>query len=695
MIAQPWGGAVTKFRPRTGIATQAGAACVWRVALLCSVCGVSAAQEPEIAPFRLTGVEGHNTVRYMRDELSTTQPGSGPVVGARSRQGQSDFREELFVMTHSYVVHPNFLSMDIGGGPILQRGNYLNDAEETRSQGGLYNFTGRAKFLQDKPYQGSVFYDHLNPTLSVAPGQVITQENTRYGADFSLLAPVTPVPMYVDATRSHFQGRGADRVIDDQIDRVNLRASRSFGALGSTQFQYQSTQQASMSGSPNLPIQSSHSNNQGLSLDTRLQLGPTRQYDLANLITLNSQAYTLQGQNSIPERQDGRMFLDLRGRHSKELQSYGYYNYSASDQGEASNVVHSIAAGLNYAPRPEWTSGIGIHGDDSRLKQLASNSRGVDGSLRYQRSLPVGVAQVSYGLRHDQREQKATATQTSVVGERVVLAGTAFAALGQRHLVAGSLAVSNVTRTQTFVEGQDYTLMQVGAETRLQRQIGGAILEGQELLLDYAYAVGGSFAYNQTDQTLNLNWALKSYINTYFRYLDAEPRLSSGTPAYALNVVRSSLYGVRADVPLRLGVDMTWGGNLEREHRRETVAPYRREARELYVQTEDPFFGSGNIRASMRRTRVAFESAAQDVDLQGYDLRYWARLRSGIDLSANVSYESDTGGTAERRRMITSAKAQWLYRKMNLNFDLGRTLESQGEFKRSRALVQITARRDF
>jgi hypothetical protein len=260
---------------------------------------------------------------------------------------------------------------------------------------------------------------------------------------------------------------------------------------------------------------------------------------------------------------------------------------------------------------------------------------------------------------------------------------------------AGSIAVSNATRTQTFVEGRDYVLTLIGVETRLQRLIGGAILDGQELLVDYAYELGGTFAYSQADQTLNLNWGLLNYFNTYVRYIDSEPRLSSGTPAFPLNVVRSNLYGARADLPVRWLVNMTLGGSLERENRRETISPYRREAQELYAQTEDPLTDSGNIRLSTRRTRVAYENSVQNVNLQGYDLRYWSRLRLGIDLSANVSYETDSGGVSSRRRMITSARAQWIYRKLNLSFDFGRTLETQGDFKRSRALLQMTARRDF
>lgn len=678
---------------RRRLGARAGAALAWGLISFCGICGVSTAQE--IVPFKLTGVEGYNTIRYMRDQFVTGQPGSGSTPGTSSRMGQSDLREEFFLMTHSYVYHPNLLSLDIGGGPILQRGTYVNDSDETRSQGALYNFTGRATFLRDKPYRGSVFYEHLNPTLNVAPGQVITQENTRYGADFSLLAPVTPVPIYMDATRSHFQGRGADRVVDDEISRFNLRASRSFGALGSTQVQYQASQQTSMSGSPNLPIQSSDSSNQGLSVDSRFQFGSARQHNLTNLIMLNTQAYTLQGQNPIPERRDGRMFLDLRSRHSNELQSFGFYNYSSSTQGELSSVVNSASAGLNYTPRPDLTLGAGLHGDDSQTKQLSANTRGVDGSVRYQKALPLGVATASYAVRYDQREQTAAAAQTGVVGERITLAGTTLVALGHQHVNAGTLVVSNATRTQTYVEGHDYVLTLIGAETRVQRLIGGSILDGQELLIDYSFDVGGTFAYSQADQTLNLNWGLLNYFNAYVRRFESDPRLGSGTPTYALNIVRSDVFGARTDVPLKLRVETVVGGSVERENRRETISPYRRDARDIYFQTEDPFFGFGNIRVSSRRSRVEYESGAQNVNLQGYDLRYWARFRLGVDLSANYSHETDTGGATPRRRSITSAKAQWRYRKLNVSFDLGRTLETQGEATRSRALVQIMARREF
>ena len=667
---------------------RAGAAFVASLA-----CEVAVCHAQEIAPFRITGVEGYTAMRYVTDELKT-QSGGAAGGGVRTRQAQSSMREEVFAMTHSYVYHPNLVTLDVGGGPILQQGRFVNDAGTTSSQDTLYNFAARASFLRDKPYQGAVFFEHLNPTVSVAPGQVMTQENEQYGLNLALLAPVTPVPVRLDAVHSHFHGRGTDRFIDEQIDRVSLRASRSFGALGSTQVQYQAIQQESQSGSPNLPIQRSNSTGQGINIDSRFQFGSNREYDLTNLISRNQQTYTLES-GALPGRTDTRVLFDVRGRHSEKLQSFALYNYSSSVQGDLSSTLHAASGGLTYWPTPELATAVSVRDEDNITRQSTNRTQGVDGSVRYQQPLPVGEAQLNYGVRYDRREQQAATTTTNVIGERIVLVGLSFSALSRQHVVPGSITVSNATRTQTYMEGSDYLVTVVGTETRLQRVIGGNIVDGQDLLVDYAFDIGGSFSYRQRDQTASMNWSYRGFFNAYFRYFQSEPQLTSGEPTFALNHITSQLYGARADVPLKLRVETMLGGNIEHENRQETISPYRRQYEEAYAAVEDPFFSSGNFRLGLRRSRVEYTNSAQGVNLRGYDVRFWSRRFFGIDLIAEASHETDNGGTVPRSRAVFSVKTLWSYRKLKVTFDLGRTRETQGFSERSRSGAHLLVRRDF
>lgn len=659
-----------------------------RMAALLLLAGRGHAEE--IAPYMLTGIDGYVTLQYVQDEQTTNQPGAT----GRSRQSQSGIRNEIFVMTHSYIYHPNLLTLDIGGGPVLHGESYIGDTGETRARGVLYNFTARATVLRDKPYTGALFFSHMNPTVSVAPGQVLMQENTRYGFDFSLLAPVTPVPMQMGFVRSHTLGRGTDRQVDDKFDQFNLSASRSYGALGATQVQYQMGRQSSQSGSQNLPIQSSSASNQTINVDTRLQFGDNRQYDFANVVSFNTQRYTLES-GVFPELTDRRFMVDLRARHSDQLHSYGFYNYGRSSQGDLDSVTQAASAGLSYWPMAGLESGFGLRTDSNKTRQFFAQSQGIDGSIRYERPLPLGVAQGSYGFRYDSRSQQASSPQTSILGERITLSGTAYIALANPRVIAGSPVVSNAGRTQIFIDGIDYVLTIVGTESRIQRLIGGRILDGEQVLVDYAYDVGGTYAYNQFDQTLNLNWNLSRYLSVYFRRFVSMPRLASGSPTFPLNEVKSSTYGLRADLPFNVGLPLTLGGGLEFEDRNETISPYRRLVGDFYVQTDEPLFGLGSVRATLRRSRIEYAIATQNSDLRGHELRFWSRHWFGIDFTAALSAERDDAGFIPRRRSDGMIGAQWQERKFMLTTSLVRTREIQSSVERNRTTFQFLAKRDF
>jgi hypothetical protein len=647
-----------------------------------------ACQAEEIVPFRLTGIEGHVLVDYLFDGLSTGQTG---VPAATSEQKQTSLREEIFVMSHSYVYHPNFLTLDIGGGPVRQDTSIDVDGTETSVGKTLYNFTGRASLLRDKPMSGSLFYDHLNPTVSVAPGEIMVQESDRYGLNFSVSNAALGLPFNLGYVRTQTQGSGAGRVLDDDLEQFNFNISRSFGKLGSTSLQYQAADQRSRSGSLSLPIQATTTASQGLNLNTRLQFGDNQQYDLSNHISFNRRQYTL-ASASQPDQSDSGFLLDLRARPSRQLSLFGAYHRNSNDQGLNSLVAQSLSGGASYLPQPDLETSVGIRLDRSDADQYALRSESIDGAIRYKHALWLGNLQLSYGAKYDRRDQQASNPLVNVIDESVTLAGTSQVALSNLHVVAGSVVVTNLTQTQTYVENLDYLVIVIGAETRLQRLASGSILDGEVVLVDYTYDIGGSYASTQLDQTLSLNWNVSRNVDAYFRWFDSSPELTSGVATFQLNEVRSVLLGVRAETPLSSGFSV--GGSYELEDRRETISPYRREAGDLFLQTMEPLFGLANLRLTGRRNRIVYDYSTQDVDLTGYELRLWTR-RFGIDLTALLGYEEDLGGPSTRSRRDASLNAVWRERKVTVTAALVHSHELQGDYARDHTLFRLTARRDF
>lgn len=652
--------------------------------------GTTPIRAEEIAPFRVTGVDGYANLRYLRDDFSSDSGGS---IASSNRQQQSDMRTEVFVNARGYIYHPNLLALEVGGGPILQRQRYTGDGGDISYSGTQYNLSLRAILFKEKAYRGSFFFEHLNPTQSVAPGQIITQENQRYGGEISVLAPATPVPVNVAVTHSESKGKGADRVLNDNTDQLTVRASHSFGTVGNTQVQYQTQHQTSQSGSSSLPIQASRNDSESLTVDTRPQLGSANNLDLTQLFAMNRRSYE-SGAGNVPTQSDMRLMLDLRHRPTDKLQEFVTADVSRNQQGDQNSTQQSLSAGMNYWPRPGLEIAAGAREQDSNSESFSSRSHSANGSVNYQRELGPGTLQAGYSAAVDVRAQQATSATTSVLGEAVTLGGTGFVNLSHNHVTAGSVIVSNVTRTQIFVEGSDYLLTPVGANVRIQRLLGGAILDGEQVLVDYSYDVGGTYTYRQVDQNVSLGWNLGRYLSFSLHHLDSRPVLLSGESAFPFNTVSSTVWGVRGELPIP-GLGWSVGGGYERESRKETLAPFERISADAYVQNDEPLASFGNLRLGTRRSRVDYGNPGQNVDLAGYELRYGAHPFFGLDLSATANYERDDGGLLPRRRVDAALNAQWRERKLSMTFSLMRTWEMQGDVQRARNLFQWLLRRDF
>jgi hypothetical protein len=254
------------------------------------------------------------------------------------------------------------------------------------------------------------------------------------------------------------------------------------------------------------------------------------------------------------------------------------------------------------------------------------------------------------------------------------------------------VAVTNLTQTQTYVENIDYLLIIVGAQTSVQRLASGSILDGEEVLVDYTYDIGGSYDSTEFDQSLNLNWNIARNVDAYFRWLDSSPEVTSGMPTYPLNEVRDVLLGMRAEIPLNLGFSV--GGSYESEDRNETISPFTRQVGDIFLQTSEPVFGLANLRLTGRRSIINYEKSPQDVDLTGYEMRMWAR-RFGIDLVGVASYEEDTGSPTISKRKGASVNAVWRERKVTVTASLVYSHELQGDYERDHTMFRLTGRRDF
>lgn len=665
--------------------------------------GVRTVETPDIAPFRMTGIEGYALGRYWRDDTDTaTDPGTGTQPTFNSRQILTNLSGDFFVMTHSYVYHPNLLLLDLGAGPVLYRQSYSANGNDTTSNRATYNLSARATFLRDKPYRGGLFYERTNDSYPVGPSQSLLTENTRYGFDASVLAPVTPVPIQLDGTHNRSQGKGTEQIIDERVDDLNLRAEREWGGLGKSFFRYQGIQDDSMSGSVGLPIQSTRSKTNRVELNTDLHFGGRKEYDLNNAVSL----YTLEQsgtQGTIVDMRQLRFDVNLRARPNEALQTRARYQFDGQDQNTQSGSdqttrINILDAGVTYQANPNLSATLDAIATFTRSTPYTANQTGSSGSVNYRHALPLGEIGASYSFNYLRRDQNATESMAQMIGERITLSGTTWVNLRRPQIILSTVVVSNLTRTQTYAEGRDYALQVIGLATQIQRLVGGAIVDGQEVLVDYDYDTGGTYALRELDNSVELRWNYQNFFSVYARYFDAAPHVISGTPTSPLNPTTSSIYGTRADVPFNLlAQQATVGGFAEWEDRREAIAPYRRTTFNGYAETTLPMIARGGIRLGVQQQNTRYDfTPDQNVDEITYNLRLWARFRNGLDLSLDATRTRDTGSPQVTREYTNAvAKASWRVRRFLLTAYLARTKESQGATEQTHTRAQIDLRRDF
>jgi len=651
-----------------------------------------AQQDEEFAAFGVTDVDGALTLRHLSDSNKTASTGPD---SAASRQERST-KLVASVSARGFVYHPNLVALEGGFGLIFQRSSYNSGAADAfgdaRASQSLYDLSARVTVLRDKPYTGSLFYERLNPSVSVGPALVMTQETTRQGLQLSLLAPVTPIPVTLEAERLRTAGRGSGRVVDDQLDRYSLSADRSLGRAGNTRLRIDGNRLDSQSGSVGLPISRTSSDTFTAGLDTRLQLGTGDRYVLNNLLHYNTLSYRT-SLEPLVDRRELRGFVDLRARHSDEWRTFGTAELLKVDQSSLHSHSRAAFVGATWTPNADLVSTAEGRSFNFDANTNASSSNSALLSSTYQRNLAGGKAQAAYAVRYDSRRQRATSPTTPVFIERHALAGTTAVALDRTRVVAGSVQVSNEARTQVFVEGRDYVLTVLGEQTRLERVFSGGITDGQTVLVDYEVETGGSFDSRQLDQSLTLFWSWTNRFSLSARWVNSDPTLTAGVPVLTLNTVRSRILRAQADLPLA----SLWsaGGSVEHEDRHETILPFRRTATDLYLQWEEGLLGPGSIRVGLHRLRVAYDDSLQDVDLTGYDVRYHVYTIRGIEGQADWTSDPDTGRAAARRRDFGSLRARWRFRQLLMTLSVTRAHESQDRLRTTRTVAEWLLRREF
>jgi len=659
-------------------------------ALLSIMLPVFVSAEEDVAIFRLTNVQAFIELLYRKNVINNQATGIETAI--------DDVRPqiEIGMFTNSYIFHPKLLQINFAGSLLSDRHDIsreqfsLATSETTRSGSSqkqvLLNLDATLQFLKDKPFPTTFSYLRENPVVRTGLEGSFTQTTERYGVDFQL-RDVLPVSLSINAFRDSFFGKSLDRIVDFSSDRVTVKSRKSFSSGDRIALNYEISSRNSRNGDPRRTIQETLRRSQNLALTSNWRLGSRDQLHIDQTASFN--------RRDNPDVTDINLTPRFRWLHSSALQSRYLYSFSQSERPESmvKNRTEMASAALHYSPKPTLSGFVRATADRSaETDRLLQNAYGLTSRGSYKKTTKAGQLNLSLGLGYQRKDRESLVTQISIIEEAVVLAGTTPISLSRDFVIVDTVMVRNETGTQTLIEGVDYRLIEIGSQTQIERLLGGSILDGETVLVDYEAETGGTFEYSQINQTMNVDFKFAKYHSVFVRYRNNKQTLESGFSTLPFNSVETVEIGLREQLPLRWsGLQLYGEARYLRQD--EDINPYKQKS--ILVSLQAPLPHRLKLNVSASRNIVDNLNSVEDADMTVFNANLIWQAKRNLTVKAEGYYDKDTGGTILRSRTEAKLSAQWRYRRISVGMDAKYEKQQQGELKSDNYELWLKIRREL
>ncbi|MES9991772.1 MAG: hypothetical protein ABW098_07455 [Candidatus Thiodiazotropha sp.] len=639
----------------------------------------------ELDAFRIYEIDGSLEFGHSVQDVEVTR-----VDGISTKQQRTISSQELELDTQGYIYHPNLVDMELGVGVRFQNNEFETDTGSNLSEETLYSFFGNFNLLRHKPYPVYLHYSQRNPTVSIDLADSLTVEHKDYGALFSFNKPLVSYPIKLRVNHSESYGKSRGTLIDSNIDNIqfNLYAEPSSNFSGS--FGLFQSRKKSGSGSLDLPIQNTLIEELGLNATTSYLFGKENEHRFDNILN-----YTSVESGHLDTRKDSHFSSYLEIGHSKDINSFYRYNLNSTEYSETgtktSNENFSADILANLTKQITLSGGVSI--SDENNEGFERNVYGADSTIRYINNYTDLLSyNTTYSLAYKFSNQDSEVLQINKIGESHVLDGLSPIVLQNEFVVPGSIIVSNLPRTQTYVEGIDYLLTIVGVETRLERLITGNIQDGDTVLLDYGFETGGTFDYSLLKQKVGAGFKYDDIYNVSLAFTKNEESLEDGRPLRPLYTREKATASIDARYRLSNNSSLTWGIELEKESG--NFRPYKRERADISLVFAVPIFTSFlDIRSIYEN--IDNELSDEDVDLRHHAATLFTRYGYRSNSRLEVSTEEDTGGTIHRETTRVNLEYMWRWRLLSFSLEGRYRQDAQGTINRDDSALCLTLTRDF
>ncbi len=447
----------------------------------------------------------------VRDQEQQSKVGAGT-----TKSHESIFEEDLRLDTAGSVYHPNLLEYSLAGLFGLQQADFSERfGSEERHSGDdttVYEFDFEGRLLKKKPYPGTVFarrYRSLEARPFLSSLETTT---TNYGFNWQYVDPKMPTSLQFNHTEVLLrpldprEGNGTQR-------NTNLRFETGYKFSDSNVLSFVYDRQSVMEQPFALDYDSDE-----LTLGHRLDFGEQRGHRVESELSYFNQIGTYDNERF-------RWRETLRLQHAESFRSWYQYELLNRTQGSLAGVdpigerSHYFSATLEHRWYESLISQLNAYGQLQDYDSgLAIRRTGVQPSFEYRKKNPWGVFLADYRVRLQNEDRSGGALNAEVLDERLTFRDPEPAVISNPNVAAGTIIITAEDRVTQYRAGRDYRVRTVGDRVEIERVPTGRIRDGQTVLVDYVFNVGGDFTLDTITHDASVRQNFGFGLSPYYRF---------------------------------------------------------------------------------------------------------------------------------------------------------------------------------
>jgi hypothetical protein len=320
-------------------------------------------------------------------------------------------------------------------------------------------------------------------------------------------------------------------------------------------------------------------------------------------------------------------------RHSDSLQTFYRYQFNreryegldVETQRADFQIVHQMYTNLTTT-----FDMFGLYEDVE--DDINTTQYGLSVDWQYNRKNRWGRLYANLALAYDTQEVDGDEGRRVVLDEAITFRDPVPPQLRNRNIVAGTLVVTDATNRRVLRSGIDYVVVVRSNATLLDRVRGGAIADGDTVLVDYSYNTPQNGSLDTIRVDFNLEQRFDNGLTPYYRfsYRNQEDSLSTG---FVRRADRTNHHRIGANYEQK-----TYTLGAEWESFDDTVEPFdgfHLSGRVGLINKPDHSLG-----ASARLSRLFFSGGidSRNVTMADFQVDHRWRLSEAVSTIGRVAY---------------------------------------------------------